>query len=138
MPRISDGVVYRVLRNLLILDGERLSYRTLDVEQIGSVYETMMGFNLEVARGQAIAIKPVKSHGAPATINLDELLETKGKDRAKWIKEQTDQNITGQALKDLKAAESIDDLLVALDKKIAKKVTPRVVLAGFHRASAER
>lgn len=130
VPRISDGVVYRVLRNLLILDGERLSYRTLDVEQIGSVYETMMGFNLEVARGQAIAIKPVKSHGAPATINLDELLETKGKDRAKWIKEQTDQNITGQALKDLKAAESIDELLVALDKKIAKKVTPRVVLAG--------
>ena len=130
VPRISDGVVYRVLRNLLILDGERLSYRTLDVEQIGSVYETMMGFNLEVARGQAIAIKPVKSHGAPATINLDELLATKGKDRAKWIKEQTDQKITGEALKSLKAAESIDDLLVALDKKIAKKVTPRVVLAG--------
>ena len=127
LPRISDGVVYRVLQNLLILDGERLSYRTLDVEQIGSVYETMMGFNLEVARGQSIAIKPVKSHGAPATINLDELLETAGKDRAKWIKEQTDQKISGQALK---AAESIDDLLKALDKKIHKTVTPRVVSAG--------
>ena len=50
-PRVSDGVVFRVLQNLLILDGERLSYRTLDVEQIGSVYETMMGFNLEVAAG---------------------------------------------------------------------------------------
>ncbi len=130
IPRISDGIVFRVLRNLLILEGERLSYRTLDVEQIGSVYETMMGFNLEVAWGQSIAIKPTKSHGAPATINLDELLETKSKDRAKWIKEQTDQKITGQALKDLKAADSIDDLLTALDKKIAKKVTPRVVLAG--------
>ena len=45
-PRVSDGVVYRVLRNLLILDGERLSYRALDVEQIGSVYESMMGFAL--------------------------------------------------------------------------------------------
>ncbi len=130
IPRISDGVVYRVLRNLLILDGERLSYRTLDVEQIGSVYETMMGFNLEVAQGQSIAIKPVKSHGAPATINLDELLETKDKDRAKWINEQTDQKITGQALKDLKAADSIDDLLTALNKKIAKKVTPQVVPQG--------
>ena len=31
---IADGVIYRVLENLLILDGERLSYRTLDVEQI--------------------------------------------------------------------------------------------------------
>jgi len=130
IPRISDGVVYRVLRNLLILDGERLSYRTLDVEQIGSVYETIMGFNLETAQGKSIAIKPVKSHGAPATINLDELLETPGKDRAKWIKDCTDQKITGEALKALKAAESIDDLLVALDKKIHKTVTPRVVTAG--------
>ena len=38
--------LFRVLRNLLVLGGERLSYRTLDVEQIGSVYETMMGFRL--------------------------------------------------------------------------------------------
>ena len=38
IPRISDGVLHRVLENLLILDGERLSYRNLDVEQIGSVY----------------------------------------------------------------------------------------------------
>lgn len=130
IPRISDGVVYRVLRNLLILDGERLSYRTLDVEQIGSVYETMMGFDLHTAEGKSIAIKPVKTHGAPATINLDALLQTKGKDRAKWIKDQTDQNITGEALKALKEANSIDDLLAALDKKIAKKVTPRVVSTG--------
>ena len=36
-PRIADGVIFRVLNNLLVLDGERLSYRTLDVEQIGSV-----------------------------------------------------------------------------------------------------
>src|SRR5207247_5068740 len=52
VPRVSDGVVFRVLSNLLILDGERLSYRTLDVEQIGSVYEAIMGFNLEVAQGR--------------------------------------------------------------------------------------
>ena len=50
VPRISDGVIFRVLNNLLILDGERLSYRTLDVEQIGSVYETMMGFDLRSPR----------------------------------------------------------------------------------------
>ena len=66
-----------MLNNLLILDGERLSYRTLDVEQIGSVYETMMGFHLEVAQGPSIAIKPTKAHGAPTTINLEELLATR-------------------------------------------------------------
>ena len=43
-PLVSDGAVYRVLEKLLVLDGDRISYRTLDVEQIGSVYETIMGF----------------------------------------------------------------------------------------------
>jgi len=130
IPRISDGVVFNVLQNLLILDGERLSYRTLDVEQIGSVYETVMGFNLEVAQGKSIAIKPVKSHGAPATINLEELLTTAGKDRAKWLKDQSDQKVIRVALNELKAAETIEELLTALDKKIKKTVTPRVVPAG--------
>ena len=50
-PRVADGVVFRVLQNLLMLDGERLSYRALDVEQIGSVYEAMMGFALQQAAG---------------------------------------------------------------------------------------
>ena len=43
-PRVSDGCIYRVLHALLVLDGERLSYRALDVEQVGSVYEAMMGY----------------------------------------------------------------------------------------------
>ena len=130
VPRISDGVVYNVLRNLLILDGERLSYRTLDVEQIGSVYETVMGFNLEVAQGKSIAIKPVKTHGAPATINLEALLATKAEERAKWLKEQSDQTLGKDAVDLLNGAITIEQLLEALDKKIAKKVTPRVVPAG--------
>ncbi len=130
VPRVSDGIVFRVLKNLLILGGERLSYRTLDVEQIGSVYETVMGFNLQVAAGKSIAIKPVKSHGAPATINLDELLKTEGKNRGKWLKENADQKVGTADAKLLKAATNIEELLTALDKKIAKKVTPRVVPAG--------
>lgn len=130
IPRVSDGVVYRVLEKLLILDGERLSYRTLDVEQIGSVYETMMGFDLEVAQGRSIAVKPAKSHGAPATINLEGLLETKPADRGKWLAEQSDQKLTGQALTALKEATTIEELLAALDRKIARHATPNVVAKG--------
>ena len=48
-PLVPDGTIYRALEKLLVLDGERISYRALDVEQIGSVYETMMGFRLESA-----------------------------------------------------------------------------------------
>ncbi|MFI5460730.1 MAG: Eco57I restriction-modification methylase domain-containing protein, partial [Isosphaerales bacterium] len=130
LPRVSDGVVFRVLQNLLILDGERLSYRTLDVEQIGSVYETIMGFNLEVARGRSIAVRPTKPHGAPTTINLEELLAVKPADRAKWLKQQTDQSLTGLALNALKEAKTPEDAVVAIEKKVAKAATPSLVPRG--------
>jgi hypothetical protein len=130
IPRVSDGVIFRVLNNLLILDGERLSYRTLDVEQIGSVYETMMGFDLEVAKGRSISIKPTKAHGAPTSINLEELLAAKSGDRANWLAERTDQKLTGQAAEALKKASTIDDLLAALEKKIANRVTPNTLPKG--------
>src|SRR5207253_652376 len=109
---------------------ERLSYRALDVEQIGSVYETMMGFNMEVAGGRSIAIKPTKPHGAPTTINLEELLAAKPNDRAKWLKAQSDQEATGQALNALKEARSPEDAVAALEKKVARAATPRIVPAG--------
>ena len=46
---VPDGTLYRVLEKLIVLDGERISYRALDVEHVGAVYETMMGFRLETA-----------------------------------------------------------------------------------------
>jgi hypothetical protein len=129
-PRVSDGVVFRVLQNLLILDGERLSYRTLDVEQIGSVYETMMGFNLEVAKGRSVAIKPTKPHGAPTTINLEELLAAKPADRAKRLKEMSDQGVTGGAATALKDANTPEDVVAALERKVAREATPNIVPPG--------
>jgi hypothetical protein len=51
--RVSDGTIFRVLQSLLHLDGERISYRTLDVEELGSVYQSLMGFNIERAKGAA-------------------------------------------------------------------------------------
>ena len=130
IPRVSDGVVFRVLSKLLLLDGERLSYRTLAVEQIGSVYEAIMGFELQVAAGKSIAIKPTKKHGAPATVNLEGLVQTASDKRLKWFAETTDQKLTGQAAEGLKSAKSLEELLVALDRKIAKAVTPNVVPQG--------
>ena len=80
--------------------------------------------------GRSIAIKPVKSHGAPATINLEALLAVKPADRVKWLTEQTDQKLTGQAAEALKKAATIEDLLAALEKKIARNVTPNVAPKG--------
>jgi hypothetical protein len=130
VPRVSDGVIFRVLQNLLILDGERLSYRTLDVEQIGSVYETMMGFNLEIAQGRSVAINPTKPHGAPTTINLDELLAVKPTDRAKWLRERSDQIVTAQAATALKDAKTHEDAVASVEKRIAREATPNIVPPG--------
>lgn len=130
IPRVSDGVLYHVLSKLMVLDGERLSYRTLAVEQIGSVYETIMGFDLHVAAGRSIAIKPAKKHGAPATVNLEGLLAIAPDKRQKWMADNTDQKLPGAVADALKAAQSIDDLLAALERRIARTVTPNVVTKG--------
>lgn len=74
VPHVPDGTILDVLQRLLMLDDERLSYRALDVEQIGSVYEAVMGFELHVAEGPSVAIRAKKKQGAPVTINLESLL----------------------------------------------------------------
>ena len=113
-PRVSDGVIYRVLEKLLVLKGERISYRALDVEHIGSVYETMMGFRLETATGRSVAIKAAKPHGAPATVNLDELLAVPPGKRTKWIRDRTDRAITDKVSKAVRQADAIEALHAAL------------------------
>ena len=129
-PLISDGVVYRVLEKLLVLDGERISYRTLDVEQIGSVYETIMGFRLETATGRSVAIKPAKRLGAPNTIDLDALLAQPNARRGRWLQERADRTITDRVAKGLGEAETVDDLHVALDRVLDKDATPDIVPPG--------
>jgi Eco57I restriction-modification methylase/restriction-modification enzyme MmeI-like protein len=124
IPLLSDGTVYRVLEKLLILKGQRLSYRTLDVEQIGSVYETIMGFKLEKTTGKTIALKPAKAHGPPVQINLGDLLAVKAEDRLKWIQEKTDNKFTGQLGETIRSAISVDDALAALNKRIDRGATP--------------
>lgn len=114
-PLVSDGILFRILQDLLYLDGERISYRALDVEQIGSVYEAMMGFTVETAHGISIGLG--SDH---LVINLEELLTKKPADRAKWLKENAACEVTGKAIEQLKSAASVDELLAALRRRISK------------------
>ncbi|WBL78783.1 N-6 DNA methylase [Bradyrhizobium xenonodulans] len=131
---VSDGCVLRVLEGLMTLEAkgrssdrarERLSYRTLDVEQIGSVYETVMGFTVERAAGRALAIKAGKNNRTPVFVNLDALLAKSGKDRVKYLKEDGDRALTAAQAKTVEAAESVAELVAALDSIVDERASPR-------------
>ena len=129
-PLVSDGSVLAVLKKLLVLDGERISYRALDVEQIGSVYETMMGFRLEKAAGPSLAVKSPKKHGAPSVVNLETLLAVPAGSRGRFVQDATDRKLTDRVLRAVAAATSVEKLHTALDRVVDRSATPDVAEAG--------
>lgn len=136
-PRIlnvSDGCILRILEGLMTLklrgrERERLSYRTLDVEQIGSVYETVMGFTVEAARSRVLAIKAGKNNRTPVFVALDELLARKGKDRIKDLKENVGRSLTPAQAKPVEAAKTVEELAAAFESMVDERGSPRHVMA---------
>ena len=81
-PSIDDGTIYRILHQLVVFEGQRLSYRALDVEQIGSVYESLMGYH--VVRTTSPAVR-IGKHGV--WVEADAVAAMSPTDRAKLFKE---------------------------------------------------
>jgi hypothetical protein len=129
-PLVPDGTIYRALEKLLVLDGERISYRALDVEQIGSVYETMMGFRLETATGPSLAIGSQKKQGPPTAVDLEALLAEPGTKRSKWIEERAGRKLTDRVKKAVADANTIADLHAALLPVTDTAATPDLVPHG--------
>lgn len=91
---IRDGAILRILEGLMTIEAkavtgkrvrERLSYRSLDVEQIGSVYETIMGFTVLRAPGRMVAVKGEKN--LPVFVDIESLAAKKGADPRKFLKD---------------------------------------------------
>jgi hypothetical protein len=132
---VSDGCLLRILEGLMTLrvrggERERLSYRALDVEQIGSVYETVMGFTVEAARSRVLAIRAGKNNKTPVFVALDELLVRKSKDRIKELKENAGRGqISAAQSKVIETATSVDELAAALDSIVDERGSPRHAIA---------
>ncbi len=127
---VSDGCILRILEGLMTLKGpngrERLSYRSLDVEQIGSVYEIVMGFKVETAQGRALAIRAGKNNRTPVFVDLDALLKQKGKERIKYLKEEADRGqLSAGVSRAVEAATTAADLAAALDAIVDERASPR-------------
>ncbi|MDE0038711.1 MAG: N-6 DNA methylase [Gammaproteobacteria bacterium] len=130
IPMVPDATVWNVLRSLMVLDGERLSYRTLDVEQIGSVYEAVMGFRVELTTGRSIAVASSKGTGAAVIVDIDTLLELEGSKRAKSVQDRTDRKLTGKAATALRGAATVEDIVAAFDRAVDRDATPDIVPGG--------
>jgi hypothetical protein len=122
---VSDGCILRILDLLLSLDGERLSYRTLDVEQIGSVYETVMGFTVETRPGPALAIRAGKNDRTPVFVDVAALTTTKGSERGKFLKEEADRgSLPDKVGKPLAAAMEQASTITALRPIVDERGSP--------------
>jgi hypothetical protein len=127
-------VVEQVLTKLLLLDGQILSYRALDVEQIGSVYEGIMGFRVEQAQGPSVGITyrpPRQKITITVVVEAEPLLAVSGSKREAWLDEQAGVKLKlpAKVKKELKAASCLAELCAALDKKLSPH-TPNGLQAG--------
>jgi hypothetical protein len=127
---VSDGTILGVLDKLLVLDGERLSYRTLDVEQIGSVYETVMGFTVETMRGSALALRGGKNDKVPVFVDLAELAALKGSERQKRLKDDYDVKLPDRVANAVKAAKTQAELEAALKSRVDERASPGAMLSS--------
>jgi len=85
LPAIDDETVYRVLHRLLVLGEERLSYKALDVEQIGSGYEALMGFSVEQLTAPAVCLKKSRTW-----LTGEQLAAEPAGARSKWLVDELD------------------------------------------------
>lgn len=121
-PSVDDETIYRVLEKLIVLEGQRLSYQSLDVEQIGSVYEALMGYHVKRLTGSGVCLKPAK-----VWISADVLLEQTASRRAAWLEDQGALDAKGikAVAKAIEKAKSEPDVLAALEPYRVKSVDSR-------------
>ena len=133
---VSDGTILRILHGLMTVEGrgldsqkvrERLSYRSLDVESIGSVYETVMGFTARRADERMVALKDEKK--LPNFIGLETLLAQKPADRQKWLKDLS-VKLSAKQVAAVKAAERVEALIEALANAVDERASPHATPIG--------
>jgi hypothetical protein len=112
-PALSDGTVLEVLDRLLVIEGQRLSYKALDVEQIGAVYERLMGYRIERLTGPSVCVGQSR-----VWVDLSRLLAQPAGQRARWLESEAglaraEAAKCAQAVADAEAPGAAPDLFAA-------------------------
>ena len=127
---LSDASLYRVLRLLLVRDGQCMPLGSLAVEQLGSLYEGVLGFVVHQATGRSLAFRPAGPNRVPQTLDLDRLGALPPEQRRGWFRLQTGHTLAKQAAERLRAAAGLEQVLAAVEAKVAWQLTPQIVPAG--------
>jgi hypothetical protein len=130
LPLLPDGTVWRVLERLIMLEGERLSYRTLDVEEIGSVYQAVMGFRIERRPGRALILRSRGHHGAGVVVDIDALLAARPAERKKRLGEWEVAALTSREERAVAEAGTGEALAAGLAGKVDEDATPSLAPPG--------
>jgi hypothetical protein len=116
LPRITDAAALRALDPLFFLDGEPFRHGELDVEHLGTVYEGLMGFEVQIAKGRSLTLKP-----DDVVVDLDELAALRGAARIERLSSAAGLELKGRAARAVEAATTPEALFAAL----ASKASPR-------------
>ncbi|MDP3276939.1 MAG: hypothetical protein Q8Q09_17200 [Deltaproteobacteria bacterium] len=121
VPTVDDHTVFRMLEKLLVFEGQRLSYRALDVEQIGSIYEGLMGYHVARVTEPSVCTKPLG-----VWTHVGEIVSQPTTQRAKWLKDNLGLS-TAQAsrlMAELTAASDAAGQFAALETLAVKRDDP--------------
>lgn len=128
---VGDGCILRVLDSLLMLNGERVAYRALSVEQIGSVYEAVMGFTVQRAHSLMLAVRAGKGNKVPVWVDLDALAAVKPSERERTLKLWTGRAAWPAAVsRALRDASDATGLAAALAPVTDARAAPRGPVAA--------
>ncbi len=97
LPSVDDKTIHDVLHGLIVLDGQRLSYRDLSVEQIGAVYESLMGYRVLRIAGPAVRLGK-----SGMWAELEELRNASKTEQKKVLEDRCD--LSAAAIKNVLAA----------------------------------
>ncbi len=118
VPSVNDQTIFIVLQKLLYLDGQRLSYKALDVEQIGSVYEALMGFAVQRLVSPAVRIKLGSKKGsARVWVEAEALLSQPKPQRQSYLEDELgfDKAAAGKIVAALAKTKTTEEVLTALE-----------------------
>ena len=121
---IADAATRRALDGLGFVAGERVASSALPIEELGGMYEALLGVAVVRTEGLTVALRP--DH---ALLDLDAVLACPPEARAAQIEALTAYRLSPRRRRAVVAAASILDLVRALAERLSPR-TPAPIRAG--------